>query len=97
VGINQSLILKVRERIESDLNLRFQVAVWIATVLIGAYSFYLQRYAMNPDAISYIDLGTNFEVSGLWSPAFAWLIGIVCGFRPNPCIGISVSALNRFL
>ena len=77
--------MKVRERIESDLNLRFQVAVWIATVLIGAYSFYLQRYAMNPDAISYIDLGTNFEVSGLWSPAFAWLIGIVLlVFDPTP-------------
>lgn len=54
----------------------------IAALVLAALQTYGQRHAMNPDGISYLDLGdalwsgsTGSAVSTYWSPLYPWLIG----------------------
>lgn len=51
-------------------------------VVLGALHAWVGRYTMNPDGISYLDIGDAFwrgdlamAVNAYWSPLYAWLIG----------------------
>jgi hypothetical protein len=62
------------------------------TLLLGLLHTWIGRYAMNPDGISYLDVGESFfrrdwaqAVNAWWSPLYAWMMGIVLGaFKPSP-------------
>jgi hypothetical protein len=50
------------------------------------------RFSMNPDGMSYLDIGSSFfhhdwanAVNAWWSPLYPWTIGVVQGFlKPSP-------------
>ncbi|MBZ5683886.1 MAG: hypothetical protein LAP86_02520 [Acidobacteriia bacterium] len=56
------------------------------SVLLGLLHAWMSRYAMNPDGMSYLDLGDSFfhrdwahAVNAWWSPLYPWVVGNVCG------------------
>ncbi len=64
----------------SEATLRFWALAIIAA--IGLIRDWVGRYSMDPDGISYLDLGDAFfhrkwfdAVNGYWSPLYSWLLG----------------------
>jgi hypothetical protein len=61
------------------------------SVILGALHAWAGRTAMNPDGISYLDVGNSFfrhdwanALNAWWSPLYAWTLGIVVGlFNPT--------------
>jgi hypothetical protein len=62
------------------------------TLWLGAIHCWTGRFSMNPDGMSYLDVGTSFfrhdwanAVNAWWSPLYPWTIGVVLGvFDPSP-------------
>lgn len=62
------------------------------TVCLGVIHAWTGRYAMNPEGMSYLDVGDSFfrrdwtnAINAWWSPLYPWTIGIVLGvFKPSP-------------
>jgi len=62
------------------------------TVCLGLIHTWTGRFAMNPDGMSYLDVGDSFfrrgwanAINAWWSPLYPWTIGIVLGiFKPSP-------------
>jgi hypothetical protein len=53
-------------------------------VLLGLVQAWIHRFAMNPDGVSYLDIGDRFWSghwsalgNGYWSPLYAFLVGLV--------------------
>src|ERR1035441_7992381 len=63
-----------------------------ATLALGALHAWFGRYSMNPDGISYLDVGDSFfrrdwanAVNAYWSPLYPWTLGVVLGLaKPSP-------------
>lgn len=61
------------------------------SVILGVVHFWMGRYAMNVDGMSYMDVGDAFihhnwavAINGWWSPLYPWLVGSVLGIaRPS--------------
>src|ERR1700758_3364000 len=58
----------------------------LASITLGLLHAWLGRYAMNPDGMSYLDVGDSFfrrdwanAVSAWWSPLYPWTVGFVLG------------------
>jgi len=58
-----------------------------ATLALGLVHAWVGRYSMNPDGISYLDVGDSFfrrdwahAVNAWWSPLYPWTLGLVLGF-----------------
>jgi hypothetical protein len=64
----------------------------LATLALGSVHAWMGRYAMNPDGISYLDVGDSFfrhdwgnAVNAWWSPLYPWILGTVLGvIKPSP-------------
>jgi hypothetical protein len=64
----------------------------LATLALGLLHTWLGRYAMDPDGISYLDVGQSFfrrdwanAVNAWWSPLYAWTVGLFLGIvNPSP-------------
>ena len=64
----------------------------LASLVLGFLHSWVGRYAMNPDGMSYLDVGDSFfrrdwanAVNGWWSPLYPWTLGIVLGtLKPSP-------------
>jgi hypothetical protein len=64
----------------------------LATVALGLFHSWLGRYAMDPDGMSYLDVGQSFfrrdwanAINAWWSPLYCWALGLVLGIaRPSP-------------
>lgn len=71
---------------------RLERILVLVTVFLGFVHSWMGRYAMNPDGISYLDVGESFfrrdwtsAVNAYWSPLYAWMLGIVVGIvDPSP-------------
>jgi len=62
-----------------------------ATLALGAFNGWEGRYAMDPDGISYLDVGHAFfrhdwasAVNAWWSPLYSWSLGIFMGITNPP-------------
>jgi hypothetical protein len=63
-----------------------------ATLALGLVHTWVGRYSMNPDGMSYLDVGESFfrrdwanAVNAWWSPLYPWSIGMVLGVsKPSP-------------
>lgn len=58
----------------------------LVTVALGVVHGWAGRYAMNPDGISYLDVGESFfhrdwthAINAYWSPLYPWTIGTFLG------------------
>jgi len=63
-----------------------------ASLALGILHAWLGRYSMNPDGMSYLDVGDSFfrrdwanAVNAWWSPLYPWTLGLVLGLaKPSP-------------
>lgn len=64
----------------------------LATLILGLVHAWIGRYSMNPDGMSYLDVGDAFihrdwavAVNGHWSPLYPWALGLVTNaVKPSP-------------
>src|SRR5262249_31713565 len=65
---------------------------WFVALALGLLEALSRRDFMNPDGISYLDMGDAFwkrdwhgALNGLWSPMYGWLLGSILNlFRVGP-------------
>ncbi|MFZ1009863.1 MAG: hypothetical protein WAN65_23705, partial [Candidatus Sulfotelmatobacter sp.] len=63
-----------------------------ATLALGLFHAWLGRYAIDPDGISYLDVGRSFfrhdwanAINAWWSPLYPWTLGFFLGIvKPSP-------------
>lgn len=55
---------------------------WIIAIAYGVWFAWLSRYAINPDGVSYLDIGDAWwhgdfraAVNPYWSPMYSWILG----------------------
>jgi len=65
---------------------RVSSCLLLASVLLGVVHSWMSCWAMNPDGMSYLDLGDSFfhrdwarAVNAWWSPLYPWLVGNAVG------------------
>ncbi len=70
----------------SYLKRALEPALLLSSLALGAYHAWLGRYAMDPDGMSYLDVGQSFfrgdwanAVNAWWSPLYPWTVGLVLG------------------
>lgn len=64
----------------------------LTSAALGLAHAWFGRYSMNPDGVSYLDMGDAFvrrdwthAVNAYWSPLYGWILGLVVGeIRPSP-------------
>jgi len=64
----------------------------LASVVLGAVHAWVGRYSMNPDGVSYLDMGDALvrrdwvnALNAYWSPLYGWILGIVVNaVKPPP-------------
>lgn len=61
-----------------------QIFFWILVIVLGFSKFWMHRFSMNPDGISYLDIADTYHTHGFfaglneyWSPLYSWLIIIL--------------------
>lgn len=66
---------------ESDRKLK--IFLWIISILLGFFQIWLGRNSMNPDGISYLDMGDAYfrgdwrmAINAYWSPLYSWIVGL---------------------
>ena len=66
----------------------------LASVVLGAVHAWVGRYSMNPDGVSYLDMGDALvrrdwvnALNAYWSPLYGWLLGIVVNAVKPPLNG----------
>lgn len=83
---------------------RQRALTWLG-LLLGFLAAWADRFAMNPDGVSYLDLGDDFAagrwqdfVNAHWSPAYPALLGVTMRlFRPSPAWEFPAAHLVNFL
>jgi hypothetical protein len=76
----------------SSPSARLESILVASSVALGLVHAWSGRYAMNPDGVSYLDLGDAFvrhdwanALNAWWSPLYAWMLGVVVNsFAPSP-------------
>jgi hypothetical protein len=76
----------------------------LATLALGLFHTWLGRYAMDPDGISYLDVGQSFfrrdwanAVNAWWSPLYPWTVGLVLAIaKPSPRWEFPVASTVNF-
>jgi hypothetical protein len=65
---------------------RLEAILASATLVLGLYHTWLGRYAMDPDGMSYLDVGQSFfrrdwanAINAWWSPLYPWAVGLLLG------------------
>lgn len=78
---------------------------WLIAIPLGALEAWTGRYSMNPDGISYLDIGDAYfrgdgkmAINAYWSPFYSWLLGLAGYlFKPSPYFESSLVHLVNFL
>jgi hypothetical protein len=65
---------------------RLERSLALASLALGLFHTWLGRYAMDPDGISYLDVGQSFfrrdwanAINAWWSPLYPWTLGLFLG------------------
>src|SRR6266704_6885585 len=60
----------------------FRICCWIVALALGAAQAWTTRFTMNPDGISYLDIGDAYwrgdwhnAINAYWSPLYSWILG----------------------
>jgi hypothetical protein len=72
--------------------LALRVACWAFLLGLGAIQAWVVRFVMNPDGVSYLDMGDAYwrgdwhhAINAYWSPLYSWILGFfVKAFKPTP-------------
>jgi hypothetical protein len=78
--------------------------LWLVAIVLGALQAWSTRHSMDPDGLSYLDMGDawlrgdwRMAINAYWSPLYAWLLGLaMVALRPSPYWEFSVVHLVNF-
>lgn len=81
------------------------ITFWSIAIVLGALYSWAARFGMNPDGISYLDLGDAYmqgdwhmAINGYWSPFYPWLLGLaMLALKPSPYWEFPVVHLVNFI
>ncbi len=84
---------------------RIILICWIVAILLGAFQSWDTRHSMNPDGLSYLDMGDAYlrgdwdmAINAYWSPLYSWLTGLALFIlNPTPYWEATVIHLVNFL
>jgi hypothetical protein len=71
------------------------------SVTLALAECWISRHSMNPDGISYLDLGNVYfkggwaDINAYWSPLYAWLLGLNIVLRPDAYWEFAVAHLTN--
>lgn len=91
---------------DSNSRLRQLRAIfWLVAIVLGALVAWAGRYKMNPDGISFLDMGCAYfrgdwdmAINAYWSPFYPWLLGLALWvLRPSPYWEFPVVHLVNFV
>src|SRR5258708_5236470 len=61
---------------------RLRIPCWGVALTLGAAEAWATRFSMNPDGISYLDIGDAYwrgdwhnAINAYWSPLYSWILG----------------------
>lgn len=82
-----------------------RIGCWLVAVVLGAAQAWATRFNMNPDGISYLDIGDAYwrgdwhnAINAYWSPLYSWILGFfVKMLKPSPSWDYPVAHLVNFL
>jgi hypothetical protein len=85
--------------------LRLRIHFWCAAIVLGAVDAWGTRYNINPDGISYLDMGDaylrgdwNMATNAYWSPLYSWILGLCLKvLKPSPRWEFPVVHLANFV
>jgi hypothetical protein len=93
-------------RLELGSSLRaLRFAVWGAAVLLGALDAWFWQFSMNPDGVSYIDIGAAYArgdwghaLNAYWSPLYSWILALALRLlRPSAAAEFPVAHLVNLI
>lgn len=63
-------------------HLPLRISCWAVALALGAWQAWATRFAMNPDGVSYLDIGDAYwrgdwhnAINAYWSPLYSWILG----------------------
>src|SRR6266566_1568212 len=82
-----------------------RIIFWTIAVFMGLIQAWVSRFSMNPDGISYLDMGDGFWrgdwrmlLNGYWSPLYGFVVGLALKIlKPSPYWEFPVVHLVNFL
>src|SRR6266536_3691344 len=82
-----------------------RVGAWVVAVSVGAAQAWATRFTMNPDGISYLDIGDAYwrhdwhnAINTYWSPLYSWILGFFINvIKPTPYWEYPLVHLVNFL
>lgn len=88
----------------SSSNSRTERYIILVVLVLGLVQAWVGRYAMQPDGMSYLDVGESFfrrdwahALNAWWSPMYPWTLGLVLGLaKPSPRWEFPLVALVNF-
>ena len=85
---------------------RIRILFWALAIVLGFFHAFASRHAMNPDGMSYIEIGEAYArgdwaeaINIFWSPLYSWILGAAFFvFNPAPYWEFAlVHAVNFFI
>ena len=59
-----------------------RTSCWLVALILGALQAWATRFTMNPDGVSYLDIGDAYwhgdwhnAINAYWSPLYSWILG----------------------
>jgi 4-amino-4-deoxy-L-arabinose transferase-like glycosyltransferase len=71
---------------------RLRACCWAVALALGGAQSWATRFTMNPDGISYLDIGDAYwrhdwhnAINAYWSPLYSWIVGFFVNvLKPSP-------------
>ncbi|HEY7161744.1 MAG TPA: hypothetical protein VH815_10820, partial [Acidobacteriota bacterium] len=84
---------------------KLKIFLWTICVLIGFFQIWIGRNSMNPDGISYLDMGDAYfrgdwkmATNAQWSPLYSWIVALgIHAFHPTPRFEFFTVHIMQFL
>src|SRR2546428_6408666 len=84
---------------------RVRIFFWLLAIAPGAVQAWATRFTMNPDGISYLDIGDAYwrgdwhmAINAYWSPLYSWILGFFLKvLKPSAYWEYPVAHLVNFL
>ena len=84
---------------------RLRIFFWSLALVLGASQAWATRFTMNPDGISYLDMGDAYwrgdwhmAINAYFSPLYSWILGFFMKvLRPSPYWEYPLAHLVNFL
>jgi hypothetical protein len=93
-------------RIPRGLRISFlRISFWCVAIILGAADAWATRFTMNPDGMSYLEVGATYwrgdwhgAISAYWSPLYPWILGLFLKvLKPSPYWEYPVVHLANFV